>query len=534
MSTARLVKWVVVTALMVTATSYGSWIETLADGDLDLETWEFLAYPQVAGTFTQPILAGEEGNHYLAFEETTSVGASVPGAAFGAAFGSDESFGDVRVGAVVNVAGDASHSYHGLLARAEYLIDDGSISGAPGVIASCYIMHIDWSNGPANLGIDIEKVVQLQNMMDTDDFEVVASSFANAESFYAELDVVGSGPVYITASLYEYKGGPLVARTPTMVDTAGKDWWEDADVRDEPFLSGPCGIFAQNEDPEPVGFYTSFDDIAALSDGPSAVAMYPADGATEVTVLPTLSWTEASFATGRQFWFGKVGQMEMVDPAPEGSTYAPGMLEYGQTYQWRVDQIGPNGTVAGHTRTFTTDTVLPIEYFETYAGTDDLTAAWLDSIDLEGWDYSFLETETVSQGAKALRFEYSNQFDPFITEVTRTFAEPQDWTVTNATTLSLMFKGEQDNFEQPLYIRIVDGTGNEATVQHPYTYAAQSEPWRSWDIDLAEFEGVDLTAVASLTIGAGDGTQTDQDPGDPPHREPDTDQIIVDRICLRP
>ena len=39
---------------------------------------------------------------------------------------------DVRVGAVVNVAGDASHNHHGLLARASYLIDpDGTVKGAP-------------------------------------------------------------------------------------------------------------------------------------------------------------------------------------------------------------------------------------------------------------------------------------------------------------------------------------------------------------------------------------------------------------------
>ncbi len=525
MNTARLAKWVVATALMVASVSYGSWIETFDGGSLDLATWEFLSYPQLTGTFTQTIVPGAEGNDYLAFAETSST--SVGGAAFGAAFGDDEVFGDVRVGAVVNVTGDASHNHHGLLARAAYVIDDGSMSGYPGVIASCYVMHINWENGPANLKIDIEKVVQLQNMMDTHDFDILVPGLDNAESFYAELDVVGSGPVYVTGSLYEYQGGPLVARTPTMVDTAGKDYWEDEDVRDTPFLTGPCGIFAQNEQSEPAGFYTTFDDVSAVSDGPSAAAVYPADSATDVSILPTLSWKEATFATGRQLWFGKPGEMQMVDPAPVGTTYALELLEYDQEYQWRVDQVGPNGTVTGHPWTFTTGDALPVETFESYADSDAIAAAWPHNI--EGYDYIFLETGTVNQGAKAMRFTYQNQFEPFFTAATHTFANAQDWNVTNPSFLSLMFKGDEDNVEQRLYVSLEDAAGNEATVAHPYNFAVQSETWRTWNIDLAEFTGagVDLATVTKLTIGLGDGTNSNQE-GE------DIDAIIIDRICLRP
>src|SRR5690606_13388705 len=116
----------------------------------------------------------DDGNSYLVLKETTSVGAPAPGAACGIGFGSEEKFTDVRVAALVNVTGDASHNHHGPATRSSYIINDGKTvpGAAPGIVASCYVMHINWENGPANLSIDVEKVVNLQNIMDKD-FDVV-------------------------------------------------------------------------------------------------------------------------------------------------------------------------------------------------------------------------------------------------------------------------------------------------------------------------------------------------------------------------
>jgi hypothetical protein len=332
----------------------------------------------------------------------------------------------------------------------------------------------------------------------------------------------------VTGSLYEYQGGPLVARTSTLVDTNGNDWWEDPDVHDEVFATGISGVFAQNEQEEPAGFYTSFDDISSLSDGPSAVAVDPANDATGVSILTKLDWLEAGFATGRQLWFGKPGEMQMVDPAPEGTLYDPGMLESGQTYQWRVDEIGPSGTVVGHTWAFTTGQSAAIDNFESYADTADIAASWPHNIE-GGFDYIFLETGTVSQGSKAMRFEYQNQYEPFVTETTRTFAEPQDWTVASPEALTVAFRGRKENIEQQIFLRVEDAAGNQAKIDHPYTYATQSAPWRSWRIDIADITGagVDLAAVAKLTIGVGDGTESGQ-AGD------SRDMLYIDDIGLVP
>lgn len=523
--TARALRVMTVMAVLTFAgVGLGNWHETFDGGELDLTTWQFLAYPQIAGTFSQPIKTDADGGFYMALDEPNPI--SVGGAAFGAGFGSTEVFADVRVGAVVNVAGDASHNYHGLIARGSYLVSDGSWTPAPGVVANCYIMHINWENGPANLSIDLEKVINNQNIMDKD-IGVLVPRLANARSYYAELDVVGSNPVYVIGSLYEYKGGPLVAQTPVMVDTNGNDWWEDSDAHDEVFVTGISGIFAQNEHEEPAGFYTTFGEISSLSDGPAAAAVDPADEATDISVLTQLDWLEAGFATGRQLWFGKPGQMEMVDPAPEGTEYNPGMLEFGQTYQWRVDEIGPAGTVTGYTWQFTTGDALPVDNFESYANSADLAAAWPHNI--EGFDYIFLDTGTVNQGAKAMRFEYQNQYEPFMTEAIRTFDEPQDWTVVNPEALVVFFRGRKANVEQQIFLRIEDAGGNQVTIDQPYTYATQSEFWRSWSIDMSEIvdAGVDITAVAKIAIGTGNGTDSGQ-AGDT------RDILYIDAICLSP
>lgn len=511
--------------LAIGGTSQANWVETFDNNTFDLDTWQFPPYPDIAKTFKAEIVDGPDDNDYLSLTETSSVGGG--GAAFGAGFGSDEVFTDVRIGAVVNVAGDASRNYCGLVGRTTYIIDDGSASGAPGILATeAYVMHVNWEDGPANLRIDLEKIVMMQNIMRNETelgLNVDVPGLNHARSYYAEMDIIGADPVYITGSLYEYKGGPLVARTATMVDTAGNDPWEEEVGKDAPFTSGVSGIFAQNENAEPAGFFCTYDEVSSLSDGPAAVNPGPVNGSEDVPVNVTLTWTEAAFATGRELWFGKVGAMEKVDPAPAGATYTPGMLEFGQTYEWRVDQVGPSGIVTGRTWTFTAADYLMVEDFESYADDEAIQAAWPDNI--EGFEYAYLD----GTGNQRLWFEYQNQYEPFATEVTRTFDSVQDWTQFNFETLSLSFGGRVENVEQQMYLEVADAQGNSAKVPHPYTHACQSRLWREWNVPLSEISaaGVDLTQVNKLTLGFGDGTKSGQ-------AEDDFDRVLFDNIRLYP
>jgi len=522
----KLVVICAVVGLIVTAssTAQANWSETFDGNTFDLTTWLFPCYPDLTKTFSGTIQDGPGDDDYLSMDEASP--ADVGGSQFGVGIGDpDDIFSDVRIGAVVNVTGGL-RNYQGLAARISYFIDDGSVSGYPGIIASSYIMLIHWQDGPANLRIELMKSVNLSDdIMQTYEPEVPVPGLDHARSHYVELDVVGSDPVYITGSIYEYKGGPLLARTPTFIDTNGNDPWENEGIHDAVFPNGVSAIFGMNEDPEPPGHHSTFDTVSSISDGPAAVNPSPADGAADVSVNVDLSWVEAEFATSRELWLGKEGAMEKVEPAPTGTTYT-GALEFGQTYQWRVDQIGPSGTVTGHTWSFTTAECMSVEDFESYADDAGIRAAWIENI--PDFDYVFLATD--AQGNNSMRFEFQNQYEPYVTEATRTFNSPQDWTAQGVEALSLSFIGEHENMEHLMYFKLEDSAGNSFKAEHPYTHACQSDSWQEWTVALEQFSngGVDLGSVKKIAIGVGNGTTSSGQEGE------DRDHIYIDQIRLCP
>ncbi len=515
----------VVLVLAIVGVTEANWSETFDNGTFDLSTWLFRAYPEVTGTFNAEIETGPDGSGYLALTETNP--ANVGGSASGVGMGSTEEFVDVRLGSVINLSGDTSRSYQGLAVRATYFFDDGSVSGFPGIVTSGYIMFIQWQEGPANVRIEVLKVLNSQDTIMKTYVEVLVPGLDFTRPFYAELEAVGAGPVYITGSLYESKGGALLARTPTWIDTDAADAWEKPGVQDAVYARGASAVFMMNQDLAYPGYRGTFDDVYSVADGPAAVNPTPANEAEAVSPDTALSWVEAAFATSRQLWLGPEGAMELVDPSPTGTSYDPGLLEFGQTYQWRVDQVGPSGTVTGHVWTFSTGDGIIVEDFESYADDAEIASTWVHNI--AGYDYIFSESSQVDQGAKAMRFTYQNQYEPFLTEATRSFEQAQDWTRADVQTLSLAFRGTTDNIEQPMYVRVEDASGAAETVTLPYDYMVQSKFWRQWDIDLAEFsgKGVDLANVAKLTIGFGNGANSGQ-PSD------DLDTMYIDTIRLCP
>ncbi|MHC4700763.1 MAG: LamG domain-containing protein, partial [Planctomycetota bacterium] len=64
--------------------------------------------------------------------------------------------------------------------------------------------------------------------------------------------------------------------------------------------------------------------------------------------------------------------------------------------------------------------------------------------------------------------------------------------------------GILSNDPEPLYIALAGATGAPAVVFHADPNAALIDTWTEWNIDLAEFAGVNLTDVNSIAIGLGD------------------------------
>ena len=239
------------------------WLETFDDNSFDLPTWQFLSYPSYTGSFGGTIQDEADANDYLILAETNSTAAG--GSAFGIGVGAPEEFTDVRIGAVINAAGEAAQNYLSLVARVTYLMDDGSLSGHPGAIASGYVMLIHYQDGPANFRIEVMKIVDLSEDIMKTYHEVTAPGVDHARRYYAELEVVGSDPAYITGSIYESQGGPLLVRTPTLVDTQGADPWENSGIHDAAFTKGVSAISSSNQDAEPAGYRATFDTVSSVA-----------------------------------------------------------------------------------------------------------------------------------------------------------------------------------------------------------------------------------------------------------------------------
>jgi hypothetical protein len=128
-----------------------------------------------------------------------------------------------------------------------------------------------------------------------------------------------------------------------------------------------------------------------------------------------------------------------------------------------------------------------------------------------------------------MRLEYQNQYEPFLTEATRTFVSPQDWTPDKigVKVLSLLFRGQNENVEQLMHIKLEDSAAKTSKVAHPYKYAVESDVWRQWDVPLSLFKDVNLAAIKKITIGIGDGTKSGQ-------ALEDRDIVYIDHITLCP
>jgi regulation of enolase protein 1 (concanavalin A-like superfamily) len=183
-----------------------------------------------------------------------------------------------------------------------------------------------------------------------------------------------------------------------------------------------------------------------------ARAPQPEANAAGVAVDSTLDWRPGREATSHQVAFGS-DRAAVADGTATAKTvtdhgFAPGELDFGTTYYWKVDEIGAT-TYAGNLWSFTTQEYAPVDDFESY--TDDegnrIYETWVD-----GWTNNtgsvvgylqapFAETTIVHGGRQAMPFEYNNVNTPYYSETERTFDTPQNWTTNSADTLALWFRG---------------------------------------------------------------------------------------------
>jgi hypothetical protein len=202
--------------------------------------------------------------------------------------------------------------------------------------------------------------------------------------------------------------------------------------------------------------------------------------------------------------------------------------QLGTTYYWKVDEVNDAASPSvwsGPVWSLSTTPFLVVDDFESYGNLspDRPFQTWLDGFGYSADEFfpvayggngtgsgighdiwspsspyfngSIMETGNALAGiGQSMPFYYTNTGGvASITE--RTFAEPQDWTVGGAKTLSIAFNGQAGN-TGTLFILI-----NNAKVTYQRDNGNISRgAWQAWNIDLATVNTT-LSNVTKLTLG---------------------------------
>jgi len=255
-----------------------------------------------------------------------------------------------------------------------------------------------------------------------------------------------------------------------------------------------------------------------------AYSPFPPDGTEGVKLTTDLSWTPGVFAASHEVYFGTdadaVAAATKSSPEYQGSkqlgdeTLDPGDLAFDTTYYWRVDEIDSTNAESpwtGNVWSFWTGDFLVVDDFESYndieppdPASNRIFDVWIDGFAdptngaLVGNDFPpYAERNVVHSGTQSMIYRYDTEQKNC--EATLTLDWPRDWTQEGVTKLSLWHIGQLDNASERLFIAL---NGN-AVVYHDNPDVTQINEWTEWVIDLADFAGVDLANVNTITIGFG-------------------------------
>ena len=251
----------------------------------------------------------------------------------------------------------------------------------------------------------------------------------------------------------------------------------------------------------------------------AAVNPSPADGATGVSPVVTLSWTPGIEADTHELYFStnfnEVNDRSISPAYPGSNSYDPGALELNTTYYWAVDEVNLAAAVTtwyGEVWQFTTASHLVVDNFTSYSDNYALWNVWDDFAENNTRAQIFIETDPSYDG-KSLKFVYNNTvkmvgnvYGSWTDADTVDLQVGSDWTLGGAKALRLAFYGDPGNSatsNDKLYIAL-DGVTVESSY-HPDANTLNVAKWQEWAIDLEDFNsaGVDLKSVSRISIGIG-------------------------------
>jgi hypothetical protein len=295
-------------------------------------------------------------------------------------------------------------------------------------------------------------------------------------------------------------------------------------------------LVSNANDPAYTGWVWFYLDNMKLFGGGAAFEPQPADGATDVPIDATLSWTPGQFAASHYVYFGKnaarVKNADMdSDPnvvftVVDDAGFDPNGMDFKTQYFWRVDEVNqasPDSPWKGLVWSFTTGNFIVVDDFEDYnAGENQIWYSWHDGLGYGTPDSelyyagngtgsavgnestpSYCEESIVHSGGKSMPFYFDNTGAAQVSEIEHSWNEPQDWTINNFNALKLFIYGDPLNTAGELYVIIEDSAGNSAKLTNPDASVFTTEQWNGWVIPFDELaaSNVDPTAVTKLVIG---------------------------------
>ncbi len=235
---------------------------------------------------------------------------------------------------------------------------------------------------------------------------------------------------------------------------------------------------------------------------------HPADGATDVDTSIILNWSPGYYATSYDIYFGtawdnvnnanSINHYNVHYQNVDVNSYNPGILEFGQTYFWRVDRKNNDETWKGNVWSFTVLEFILLDDFETYADTNQLLAAWSD-----GADNNTGSIITLDLVCSSMQFMYDNNEFPFFSETAFIYDTPQNWIGSGVKALQLQFCGTKSNAAGQMYVVLGDGDVNSVVTHHDIN-APTLNSWQVWNVDLRKFDDVNLAGIKLFCIGFGD------------------------------
>lgn len=274
------------------------------------------------------------------------------------------------------------------------------------------------------------------------------------------------------------------------------------------------------------GWVWFYMDNMRLSGGGIALNPQPANGAKDVNVDTQLRWAGGVFAASHNLYLGtSSGAVATAngdsDPSVrfvtlDGTSFDPNGLEFNTQYFWRVDavnDVSPDSPWKGAVWNFTTGNFLVVDDFESYQDVVNEGKAIFDTWH-DGWENPnngsvvgndeapFAQDTIVAAhgGAQVMPLRFDNT-TAAVSETTRTWDQPRDWTVNSFNVLRLYIAGRAFNVPGTLFVKVEDSAGTAKTAERDIAAAAVAETWTEMEISLSEFAGVDLASVSSITIG---------------------------------